>query len=121
MATFDYAKTRDTADRLLTKFGQSVTISRTSRSGTPHDPTIATQTYPATAAIVEFSSNVTHFAGEQIMSGDKLALIAAGGLAIEPDPTTDKLIVGGIAHSIVKIMQINPGGVAVLYEVQIRR
>jgi hypothetical protein len=119
MAKFDYARAQATALRLLDKFGQAGEIWRdVPGSGPvwdPGEPTI--QKTPCTLAVLRFDNK--DIDGTLIKASDKKVYIAAKGLAIVP-VTTDKLMIGGVSHSLVRVMPLNPAGTSVYYEVQAR-
>jgi hypothetical protein len=119
MARFDYARAQATALRLLDKFGQAGEIWRDVPGGgpvwDPGEPTI--QKTPCTLAVLRFDNK--DIDGTLIKASDKNAYIAAKGLAIVP-VTTDRLMIGGVSHSLVRVMPLNPAGTTVYYEVQAR-
>lgn len=119
MAKFDYARAQATALRLLDKFGAAGEIWRdVPGSGPiydPGDPTI--QKTPCTLAVLKFDNR--DIDGTLIKASDKKVYISAKGLAIVP-LTTDRLMIGVSAHTIVRVMPLNPAGVDVYFEVQAR-
>ena len=119
--TFDYAGKRDTSDRLLTKFGQSVSLRRTSSTGNEWDPIVTTADYATLAAILDYNSR--QIDGENILVTDRRALIAAGpltALGITSIAPPDSIVVGGVAVPVVRVMPLNPAGVLVMYDCQLR-
>jgi len=126
--TFDYLRSRATADRLIANFGQVGAIRRkTVTGGDAFDPSTGTATSPDTPCTLVVTDYSLHERdGVRVLSTDKKVLIAAGGLAIEPKPS-DKIVIGGIPHEIVApdkgngIKPIAPAGVVVMYEAQCRR
>lgn len=119
MTKFNYARAQSTALRLLDRFGAAGEIWRdVPGSGPiydPGDPTI--QKTPCTLAVLRFDNK--DIDGTLIKVTDKKVYIAAKGLAIIP-VTTDKLMIGGLSHTIVRVMPLNPAGIAVYYELQCR-
>lgn len=117
--TFDYARSKATADRLLTRFGQAATLRRPTTSGTAYNPTQGTPTdYTATVVVTDFSNR--EIDGTRVLATDKKALMAKASLAIEPT-TSDKLLIGGVAHSIVRVETLSPGGTTLAWTLQCRR
>lgn len=57
--------------------------------------------------------------GTMVQAGDKFILLAASGLTITPKPG-DKITVNAVAYSIVTVMAVEPGGVALLYRILAR-
>jgi hypothetical protein len=117
MTAFNYARSKATADRLISKFGQTVAIRRTSSTGDAWNPTQTTTDYAATAAIVDYTNQER--AGSLIEETDRKAIIAVGALAIEPKPG-DALVVSSVAYPIIRVDPVNPGGTVVLYQAQVR-
>lgn len=121
MAAFNYGRSQTTALRLITKFGQDVTIQRKVTSpANPWDPSSGTTTstdYAAKAVVSEFKQGLID--GEAIKYGDKNVIVAAKGLDVEP-VTTDALIVSGITYTIVSINPVSPAGTVIVYEIQAR-
>ena len=55
-AAFDYGKSRDTADRLIAKFGQAIAVRRASvTGGSAWEPTQSTTDYQTKAAQVDLT------------------------------------------------------------------
>jgi hypothetical protein len=119
MAKFDYAKSQATVLRLLDKFGQAGSVVRDMPgSGPVYDPGEPVPTpYPCTMAVLKFDHK--DIDGTLIKATDKKVYIAANGLSIVPT-TTDRLMIGGILHTIVRVMSLNPAGINVYFEVQAR-
>lgn len=121
MAAFDYIESRDDADELIAEFGQVVAVRRTSTTGPAHDPTVTTADYTTLAAILDYNSR--QIDGQNILVTDRRALIAAGPLAalgITSIAPPDSIVVGGIAVPVVRVMPLNPAGVLVMYDCQLR-
>lgn len=120
MSKFDYARAQATALRLLDKFGQAGSIVRDMPGNGPiYDPGEPVPTpYPCVAAVLKFDNK--DIDGTLIKATDKKVYVAAKGLSIVPT-TTDKLMIGGVAHTIVRVMPLNPAGFDVYFEVQARR
>jgi hypothetical protein len=117
--SFNYARAQATALRLLDRFGQAGEIWRDVPGGgpvwDPGEPTI--QKIPCTVAVLKFDNK--DIDGTLIKASDKKVYIAAKGLAIVP-VTTDKLMIGEVSHSLVRVMPLNPAGTTVYCEVQAR-
>jgi hypothetical protein len=116
---FDYARLKDSADRLLVRFGQAAVLRRPSLSGTAYNPTVGTATdYDVTAAVFDFKAREVD--GARIRTGDKRVLLAKESLAIAPT-TADKMVIGGVEHAIINVKTTSPAGTVILWEVQARR
>lgn len=119
--TFDYAASRDDADELLAEFGQAVSLRRVTASGPAREPTLTPADYATIAAIVDYSDRQVN--GESILATDRRAIVAAGpltALGITSITPADKLVVGGVVVPIVRVMPLNPAGVTVMYDCQLR-
>ena len=121
MVGFDYGKSKATADRLIEKFGQAVSIRRTTVvGGVASDPTSGTSTdtdYVTKAAIIDYTSR--EIDGTAILATDQRALIAVGDLTIDLE-TSDKLVVGSVVWPIFNINKLSPAGTIVLWDAQLR-
>jgi len=117
--SFNYARVQATALRLLEKLGQGGSVVRdTPGSGPVWDPGEPVPTpYPCTMAVLKFDNK--DIDGTLIKAGDKKVYIAAKGLSIVP-VTTDKLMIGGLSHTVVRVTPLNPAGTNVYFEVQAR-
>jgi hypothetical protein len=118
--SFDYAKSAATALRLLTKFGQPVTLRK--QTAGAYDPatgtaTITTSDTAGNAAILEFSDGERYQAGTTIQEGDKKALLNAA--AVTPAPN-DLLIAGSVTWTVLGVKTLAPAGTVVLYELHLR-
>lgn len=118
MAAYDYTRPRATADRMLARFGQTGALRRETRSGPAYDPEISTEDHACTFAVEDYRAQ--EIDGSRVLVTDKRAILKAGGLAIVPT-TSDKLVVAGVAHSIVRVETLAPGGTTLLWQLQIRR
>ncbi|MBZ9600749.1 hypothetical protein [Phyllobacterium chamaecytisi] len=118
-AKFNYARSQQTALRLITKFGQAGSVVRDVPGGGPvYDPGEPVPTsYACTLAVMKFDNR--DIDGTLIKASDKKVYIAAKGFAIIP-VTTDRLLIGGLSHTIVRVMPLNPAGINVYFEVQAR-
>jgi hypothetical protein len=119
MTAFNYPRAQATALRLLDKFGAAGEIIREIPGGGPvYDPGKPVPTpYACTLTVLRFDNK--DIDGTLIKVTDKKVYIVAKGLAIVPI-TTDKLAIGGVSHTIVRVMALNPAGVNVYFEVQAR-
>lgn len=122
MSTFDYARAKLSADRLITKFGQAGSIRRTGApSGPAYDPTPgAVVDHPARFAVMDYEAS--EIDGTRVLSTDKKALLAVGSLTITP-ALDDKLVeADGTVYKIIPPLKpLSPAGTVVMYEIQCRR
>lgn len=108
---------------MITEFGQPVTIRAVTvgeydpDTGTAGPGTVAEQT--AHGILLDFTGQEFQ-TNSLIKQGDKKLKIAAKGLAWVPD-LLNKVIVQGRTWSIVPpLKEINPAGIPILYELQVR-
>lgn len=115
--TFDYAASAATAVSLLQRFGAAATLKRTTTGAydpaTGSAPTTVTE-HETTAAVLAYPQKFID--GTLIRQGDRRALMAA---TVEPQ-AGDALAWQGSDLSIVAVRPVDPAGVAVLYEAQVR-
>lgn len=116
MASFDYAKTQATAERLINRFGHVGAIKRT----TPPDPIIGgdgtTTSYAAT--LVPMTYDARYVNGTTIISSDRQIYVSAVGLSIVP-AVGDVVRAGGVDYRIVNADPQNYDGVTnVVYILQ---
>lgn len=118
-----YTRSAATALRLLTKYGQSVTL-RTYTAGAYDNATgtVTNTTADTTrqAALFDYKSNSygqTLASGTLIQQGDKKCLMDANAAA----PTlADHVIVGSIEYVIKDIQELNPAGTPIIYTLLLR-
>jgi hypothetical protein len=128
MTTFDYAISKATATRMITRHGQSVTL--THHSIGAYDPatgtaTDTTSTQTGVGAIFEWGQQgSTPSYGKSmidkslIIEGDKQLYLSATSITMPSinDNVTDA---NGKVYTIKMIKELAPSGTAVLYEVNI--
>jgi hypothetical protein len=122
--TFDYAKTAATAQRLLTRFGASTTLTHITAgtynpdTGT-NTPTEVAQT--VVAALFPFGHSMVD--GTLILATDQQAYIGvkttAGAAVTEPKPGA-VLTWGGRGLTVINAKNLGPAGTMVLFELQVR-
>ena len=107
-----------TASRLIGKYGQAISIKRT--TGGTIDPvtgiaTAGTSSTLATNGILQRYPD-SLIDGTRILTSDRLAILAP---EVEPI-LTDKLTFGGKDWAIISIQTANPAGTPLVYFVQVR-
>jgi hypothetical protein len=128
MTTFNYAKPKANATKMLTRYGQSLTITHHSVGaydvslGTATDTTI-TQT--GIGVIFEWgqqgstpSYGQSNIPGTLIADGDKQMYLSTVGITI-PHVNDNVTDVNGVVYIIKMIKPLMPAGVSVLYECNI--
>lgn len=114
-----YTKSAATALRLLTKYGQAVTLSH-STPGT-YDPatgSVSTVVTTQTGVAAELSYSAFELTNTLIQRGDKKLLLAASG--ITTPVVDDTVTVGTVVYTIKNVNTLAPAGVAVTHELQAR-
>ncbi len=126
LMAFDYTKPRSTANTLLKKFGQAVTLIKVV-PGTynPAAGTVSntTTTQYGTGAIIEWAAN--QIDGSLIRATDKRLLLSplnsAGAVLTAPvlgDTVTDA---AGVVYTLVEPLKtVSPAGTAVLFDCNLR-
>jgi len=115
--SFNYPKTAATATRLLQRFGAAAQVER--QGDAEYNPETGqveptTVTLPTSAAV--FAYEQKYIDGTLIMQGDQQAFCAPSVAPVQGDG----FVWQGKRHTVVSVKPVAPGGVPVLYEVQIR-
>ena len=116
-----YSDMADTADELITEFGQSVTLKVS--AGAAYDPETGSSVVTYTdqsghGCVVDFDKKLID--GTKVRIGDKLVLLSPLGVSEPKDG--DQLVIGAETWQLVPPVTVTaPAGVAVLYEVQVRK
>lgn len=115
------ARARDTADKLLDKFGKAITL--TSIAEGVYDPTTGemsggTTTSTNHAAAIKDYKGIDFISGV-IQAGDRKVIIAALG-APTPQPA-DKVTIDSEVYQVVAVRHVWSGELPALYEMQVRK
>lgn len=122
--SFDYAKTANTADRLITKFGQAVTL-RVVTVGT-YDPatgTASNSTADHSGYGTLFDYKQSEIDGTLIKEGDQRLLLSpykTDGAAMPVPTTTDKIVIGSTVYTIQPSGKVSPAGTNVMFDLHLR-
>jgi len=128
MTTFNYTKTKASVERMLTKYGQSITLTHHSLGA--YDPatgtaTDTTSTQTGKGAIFEWgqqgstpSYGRSMIPESSIVSGDKQLFLSPTGITVPEvnDYVTD---VNGVMYLIKMVKTLAPAGTVVLIECNI--
>lgn len=112
---FNYLKSAATARKLLANFGQDMTLTTEVRSQTT-GALISTQELTDKGVIFPYSDGELSMSSGLIQANDQKIMI---NIATRPT-VTDKITVGSIVYTIVNVKALEPAGVNVLYEIQVR-
>ena len=111
---------QETARRMIARFGREVTLQRLRESS--YDPAAGRATRTATdysLRAVAGAYRLDQADGSLILSDDRRVLLEAGGAAPAPQPG-DRLIMDGVAYSVVAVRTLAPAGTPLLHECQAR-
>lgn len=116
MAKFDYQRTKETAYRLINRFGQELDFTR--QVGETYDPvsgTVSTteETYSADSVWLNYRND--EIDDTIVMQGDARVLVAA---SVEVD---DRVTFEGQEWRVVTARPLSPAGVEVYTEAQVRK
>lgn len=121
---FDYPDMRDTADSILTEFGQVVKLHQMSNTGGLQWEPVQSDVYTDTVGcILNLTRWYPSFTQGDVLRTDRLGLIAAGPLTaagVTPTPFDRLIDAAGRSWKIIDVKPIYPGGVAVIYTLQLR-
>ena len=118
---FNYAEIAADVDLMIYEAGQSMTLKVS--SGAAYDPETGSSvvTYTDQAGhgcVVDFDKKLID--GTKVRIGDKLVLLSPLGISEPKDG--DQLVIGADTWQLVPPVTVTaPAGVAVLYEVQVRK
>jgi hypothetical protein len=119
MATFDYDRIAARAKELLTRFGAAGAIRRKTDAGAADwDSELTATDHACTATVISYSDSEIN--GSSILAGDRMALVAAPDLAVDPE-TNDLFVWASEALKIVSVERVAPAGESVLWILQVRR
>ena len=115
------ARARNTADKLLTKFGKLVTLSRITEGS--YDPTTGEMATP-TAVSSSVYALIKDYKGIDltngvILQGDRKVTIAALGID-EPQPA-DKVTLDLYDYNVISVRKVWSGELAAMFELQVRK
>jgi hypothetical protein len=114
---FDYAGKAALAERLIEKFGRTVTLRQSSLSGDEWEPTLANSDVSITC--VDLDQDVRNRAGELVEQGRRTLLVSTSA-GVTPKEK-DKVVIDTKVHEIDSVQQLAPGGINVLWKVILAR
>lgn len=116
---FNYGRVANSALRLLTKFGQPVTLTqKTPGVYNPETGEVAVVDAAQSATGVVLDYGTKSIDGALIMVGDRKLLLSPVG--IDTPAVNDVVSIGEVTYTITLIKETNPAGTPVLYECNIR-
>lgn len=111
---------RKTASKLMAKFGGEVTYRRVSNNA--YNPTTGTvdEINVVNTVIRGVLEDVSlREVNDLVEATDKRLIIAAADLSAAPD-TSDRVLIGGVSHQIIRIDRIEQDNTPITYEVILR-
>src|SRR5574343_103680 len=114
-----YSDMADTADELLTEFGQTVTLNRVMTGA--YDPatgSASTSTSTQTGRGAIFDYKTADIDNSLIKQGDKRLLLSPDGITAVT--TGDAVVISSVTYTVTMVKQINPAGTVVMYDVNLR-
>lgn len=110
---------RKVASKLMAKFGGEATI----RTVTPgvYNPTTGTISQVETDTVVRgvLEDVNAREVNELVQAGDKRLAIAAADVTTAPN-TTDRVLIGGVLHQVIRVITIEQDNTAITYELILR-
>lgn len=121
MTAFDYAGALADANALIRDAGQLGAFRRAGPStGPSYDPISGADVdHPARFVLLRYKT--MELDGTRVQASDRKALVAAGGLAIEPSLSDHLVEADGTTWSIVAVEPLRPAETTVLYTLQVRK
>lgn len=117
MATFDYARSEATAQRLIAFFGQDVSLIKKTNTGTAWSPTQTEETTTVKAVdLDEMARDEGQSSGTETRR--KLLVSTSAGVTVEKG---DKFEIASKQHEIEEVRTLRPGGTTLLYEAFLAR
>lgn len=112
---FNYANSSKTAKRIIAKFGQNITLTKETYNFDT-GVLISSVATISKGVMLPYPNSAYSAAGGLIQIGDNQIFI---NINVEPKPT-DKIQVGFKSYSVVSVRAIEPAGINILYELQVR-
>lgn len=112
------AKAKKTADRLIRRFGQPVTLIQAASGAynpATSSATVGSSNFPGYAVVSdEPSSTVPN--SENSRQDKQVSLSIAGVIPTD----NDKLVIGGLTHTIISVKTLAPAGSAIMFDLVCR-
>lgn len=123
--SFDYGRSKETAARLIERFGQGAVLLRPATGGVPDyslplDYQMHGNDEELACTVVVDNYSERDRDGTNILANDVKLLVSTEGLTVTP-ANGDKIRVSGQTYSVVTVSETAPGGVAVMWTIQARR
>lgn len=120
---FNYLQAANTANSLLSNFGQDVVITVIGDESFDPDTQVLTSAsvdYTAKAVLLDYKGNERGSAlTGSVETNDKKLLVSPLGLTVSPTPN-DLVTVDSVVWRIINVKAVKPALITVLYELQVR-
>jgi len=117
-----YGSLQVTAEKLLIDKGQRVVVRQVTATGynpaTGSSGSTVTNHTNIPAAVLAFKN--MEIDGSKILKGDRKVIISGASLPYVPK-VDDLVSIGGVDHKVMSCEPVSPGGVDVIYKVQVRK
>lgn len=110
--TFDYARSKATAERLIARFGGEATLRKRTSSGPDYAPTLTLTEHTITA--VDLNQRLRD-AGGALVGQSLRTLYVSTAAGVTPEKG-DKVVIDGSEHEIAEVRTLAPGGTTVMWE-----
>ncbi len=124
MSPFDYSGVIQSADALIAKFGQTMTLRRTASSFDPNTLTSSSTTNSYEVVGVDLAltrtADTSMASGTLVEENRRKVLLAAKDLPINPK-SGDDLVIGSETWSVVGATPTRPAGKAIVHQLEITR
>ena len=117
---FDYTKTRATAERLIARFGQDVTLTKRAKYGEDWNPTLIPTGHTVKAVdlnTVNLISGSTAFLS-RVQSESTRTLLVSTSAGVNPS-SEDTVTINSVEHKISEVRPLSPGGIVLMFEVDL--
>lgn len=113
--TFNYARSKATAERLLASFGQTATLRQITNSGDAWEPSL-TET-DTSVTVVDLNREVRDASGT-LTGQTRRTLYVSTSAGVTP-AKGDKVVIGSTEHEIEAVRTLAPGGTTIMHEVDL--
>lgn len=112
---------RAVAERLIGRFGKTVTIRRVIRGFDPATGKTTETTRDFTARVSPPERFREHLIdGTLVKAGDLQAQLAAKGAPVVPEPARDRIVIDGESYQVLRVDPVTSGEEAALYTLHLR-
>ena len=116
MTAFNYARSKATAERLISNFGQDAVLRQIDEAD-PDD--FAPSVTPVDTVVRVVDLNVVDkFSNASLAERVMRKLLMSTSAGVQPE-TGDQVQVAGQWHNVGVVMPLRPGGVTIMYEVEL--